>query len=110
MRYDYSCKNCQNEFEVIKPLRDLDNPETCSSCGSCETVRVVRRFHFYGANDWDKAEFNPAFGCIVRNNLHRKELAKRHGYEEIGNEPVENIHKHYEAQREAAREAAWDKV
>jgi hypothetical protein len=43
----------------------------------------------------------------VRNGQHRKELAKRHGMEEVGNESVEKIHKHYDSERERRSDESW---
>ena len=109
MRYPYRCPDCNAEFDVIKSVADIDLVEKCSKCGT-EAVRYIAQTHFYGASDWDKAEYNPAFGQVVRNGNHRKELAKRRGMEEIGNESVDNIHKRYDAQREQKRKDRWESV
>lgn len=90
-------------------MADIDQTEKCADCGFVAS-RFIARTHFYGASDWDKAEYNPAFGQVVRNSIHRRELAKRKGMEEIGTEPVENIHKHFDAQREKKRKDRWDSV
>ena len=107
IRYPYRCKSCEHEFEVIKPIAAIEDPESCPECKADGAERYIGRTHFYGANDWDKAEFNPAFGQIVRNGQHRKELAKRHGMEEVGNESVEKIHKHYDSERERRSDESW---
>lgn len=108
--YPYQCKACDHAFEVIKPIAAIDNPESCPKCSSPDSQRYIARTHFYGASDWDRAEYNPAFGKIVRNAQHRKELAKRHGMEEVGNEPVESLHKHYDTERERRIDESWAKV
>ncbi len=107
MIYPYLCKSCGNDFNVIKSVKDIDNQELCK-CGG-EAVRYISRTHFYGAKVED-AEYNPAFGCIVKSAKHRKDLAKRLNVEEVGNEPVEKIHEHYEKQLEKDLAASWDKV
>jgi len=83
--YEYHCQRCENVFDVVKPLAHLNDPEFCS-CGSDKTKRQISRTHFYGAGDWDKAEYNPAFGKIIKNSKHRAEEAKARGWLEVGNE------------------------
>lgn len=106
--YPYECCSCSAQFDVIKSLSEIDRREACPKCSSLETFRYIARTHFYGASDWDKAEWNPAFGQIVRNAQHRRQLAKAHGLEEIGNEPVEKIHAHFEAEKKRQLEKTWE--
>ena len=47
---------------------------------------------------------------IIKNSKHRKDEARARGLEEVGNEPVEKIHKHFERVREEKREQAWAEV
>lgn len=108
MRYPYRCNTCKNEFDVIKSVKEIDNEEICDKCGSLAT-RFIAVTHFYGAKVED-AEYNPAFGCIVKDSKHRKELAKKFGVEEIGTESVEKVHKHFETQKAKELEDSWDKV
>lgn len=107
MIYPYRCPGA-HEFEVYKPIADIAREEKCPQCGEV-AVRYIARTHFYGAKVED-AEWNPAFGQVVKNTKHRKQLAKEKGMEEIGNEPVENVHKHFEKQKERELEQSWDKV
>lgn len=111
MQYPYRCPepNCAKEFDVIKSVADIDLVENCPQCGT-QAERFIATTHFYGASDWDKAEYNPAFGKVVRNGKERKELARRHGMEEIGNEPVDKIHDHFDKQRERKRQERWESV
>lgn len=108
--YDYECHNCKHEFEVIKSISRIDDIESCSSCGKTDTRRIIFRFHFYGASDWDKGEYNPAFGKFIRNARHRKEEAKRRGMIEVGNEDVEKIHKRDDDNLKQIIENSWSKV
>lgn len=109
MIYPYECI-CGHDFEVIKSIADIDNQEICPKCSSKEVTRYISRTHFYGASDWDKAEFNPGLGQVVRNGLHRKELCKRMGLEEVGSEPVKNIHNRDESERVRASTERWQKA
>ncbi len=108
--YPYSCQSCDNAFEVIKSLSRYDTEETCTKCGGLAQRRIAR-CNFMGAKDWEPS-YNPAFGCVVKSKAHQREILSRykdHGKEfiEIGNEPVENIHKHFDRQREEKRAKVW---
>ncbi len=32
--YEYWCPKCKKEFEVKKPMSDLDKPTSCPNCGT----------------------------------------------------------------------------
>lgn len=108
--YAYECQKCANAFDVVKAVADLNRTEACSECNSPDTSRVISRTHFYGASDWDKAEYNPAFGKVIRNKKHRDAEAKARGMVEVGNENVEKIHEHFDKQLEKQNKDSWDKV
>lgn len=108
--YPYECNDCASKWDVIKTVADIDLVESCPKCQSTSNHRYVTNFTFYGASDWDKAEYNPAFGKIIRNAKHRKEEARRLGVEEIGNESPDKIHAHYEKQLDKQIDDSWDKV
>jgi predicted nucleic acid-binding Zn ribbon protein len=105
--YQYRCDPCANVFDVVKRAAAMTDPEFCSQCGK-EAVRefVPSRVYFNGTSV-QHAEFNPGLGCVTRNSNDRKEIAKRKGVEEIGNEPTDKIHKHFDQAREDNRERAW---
>lgn len=95
---------------MIKSYKDIDRPESCK-CGS-EAVRYISRTHFYGADDWNKAAFNPAFGKIIKSKAHLREelaIARSEGREmvEVGNESLENIHHRSERERADRRDKRW---
>lgn len=110
MIYPYRCKACTQEFDVVKSIAEIDNAEKCLRCGSPDVERFISpSIHFNGAKVED-AEYNPALGKVVKSAKHRKELAKQMGLEEIGNESVETVHKHYESQKAKQLDDAWEKV
>lgn len=109
MIYPYRCLMCSKEFDVIKSVQEIDAPEHCPKCGHPGQRYIARGIQFYGAKVED-AEYNPALGCITKSAKHRRQLAKDRGLEEIGTEQVENIHKHFETQKERELDRAWDKV
>lgn len=108
MIYCYRCTNadCATEFEVIKSVAEIDRPEKCEKCG-LPAGRYIGRTHFYGASDWDKAEWNPGLGMVTRNARHRKDEAKARGMEEIGNESPDKMHDHFEKQRKEKYDQVW---
>lgn len=108
MKYPYRCSD-NHEWDVIKSVKDIDNVENCERCGKIG-VRYIANTYFYGASDWDKTEFNPGLGQITRNRKHRDQIAKQRGLEEVGTEPVENIHKHADSVNEYNRNSSWDKT
>lgn len=109
MIYPYRCMECAFSFEVIKSVKDIDNQEYCPQC-KAEGKRYITPPHLYGISDWDKAEFNPGLGCVIKNSKHRKQVAKQMGVEEVGSEPIEKIHKHFDDMREKKRDLEWEKL
>lgn len=112
MRYPYSCRDCEHKWDVVKSVKDIDQAETCPACSSQSNNRYIASFYFNGASDWDKAEYNPGLGCVVRNAQHRKELAKQRGLEEIGNDfsSADAVHKHYETEKQRQLDATWERI
>ena len=110
MIYPYRCV-CGKEFEVIKSSKNIDDIEICPECGhNCtKAERYISRTHFYGADDWNSLEYNPAFGKALTKRQAKQE-AKRRGMIEVGNESLNDYHKELERDNEKRRQAAWDKV
>jgi putative FmdB family regulatory protein len=107
--YEYHCDYCDTTFEVIKQVKDYDREETCK-CGSKAEKNFSKAIHLTGTSV-QHPEYNPAFGCIVKNKKHRDDLAKKHNVEEIGNDykHPDNIRKEFEEKRETKRKQMWDK-
>lgn len=105
--YPYRCA-CGEHWDVFKPLAEIDRLEACPRCGNLDSERYIARTHVFGAGDWDRAEWNPGLGIVTRNARHRRDEAKARGLEEIGNEPVESMHDHFEKAREKKYNDTWD--
>lgn len=101
---------CEHRFEVIKSVREIDSPEHCEKCGGVSERTIATTQAFFGANDWDTAHYSPALGKVVKNNAEARRLAKARGMIEIGDEPVEKIHKKYDQEREQKAERAYSDV
>lgn len=110
MIYPYFCVKCDLEFDVVKSMSEFSRQEVCYKCNSV-AEKLIGRVNLSRVNDWTES-FNPAFGCIVKNKAHQREILAKfkdqgREFEEVGNEPVENIHKHFDRQREEKREERW---
>lgn len=105
--YEYACKPCGHRFDVIKPMARYDWPEACAKCG-LEAERLISATSIDStAGDWNRIEFNPALGQWTKGWGQARKIAKARGMEEVGNEPVENLHKAAERQRVETREKRW---
>ena len=98
--YPYECESCGHTYEVVKSVRDINNVEHCEKCNSLTKRRIALRQSIdkTAASDWDRMEYNPGLGKALTPMQARKE-AKSKGLVEIGTEPVEKIHKHFDKVR-----------
>jgi putative FmdB family regulatory protein len=107
MVYVYDCRKCDADFDVIKPVTEMENNEFCPACGSPGERRFVPSRVFFSKTN---AEYNPALGKVTKNAKHRAEVAKRMGLVEIGNDygnKPDTIHKEFDQKREATKEARY---
>ena len=42
--YEYSCKDCGNHFELVRPMKEADAANSCKKCQSERTVRMISLF------------------------------------------------------------------
>lgn len=108
--YPYICPLCDHEFDVTKSIARIEDDEHCSLCRG-KAHRHIARVNFSNAGDWNPS-FNHAFGCVVKSKKHQREIIDRYrdkgrDFEEVGNEPVENIHKYYDNKREEMQKERW---
>ena len=91
MIYPYICSNCEKKFDVVKPVVDCANAESCPDCGK-KAVRVYTPFRINMGDIY--SGYNPALGCHIKNkgdlNARLREHKDRTGIElvETGNERV----------------------
>jgi hypothetical protein len=55
-------------------------------------------------------EFNPAFGEVIKGKYHRKEMAKRKGMIEIGNENIDKIDADFTKRKEEDNRRGWENL
>ena len=109
MIYPYSCPSCEHKFEVIKSVRHIDDLEHCPKCDTISNRTIARQqcVDSAAASDWNRKEYNNAFGEAMTPKQAQKE-AKRRGWVEAGTEPAEKIHKHFEKERKDKYKRSWD--
>lgn len=112
-RYAYRCINCEDEFDVIKPVAEIDYIEICEECGR-PSERVIR-FKGHMAADNVDAYYNYGLGKVVRSKAQvREELARVKGetgreFVEVGNEPIKPKKKKYKSWIDAEVISAYKK-
>lgn len=106
--YPYKCE-AGHDWDVIKRVAEMRDPENCPECGELGK-RYISRTYFYGASDWDNAEYCPALGQNVRSNKHRQQLARERGLEEVGNENMDKIAKEYRRDVEKEKEKGYEEA
>lgn len=85
-----------------------NRPYACPACNQIGE-RILSCNVVFTGEKVESAEYNPAFGKIVKNKYERSELAKRFNAIEIGNENPDKIHDNFDKQRaEKARKAYED--
>lgn len=107
--YRYRCPDNRHEFDVVKPMAELDRLEECPECHCfCNPAsRLIQRFGFTGAGDWNRSEYNYALGQVATPRQAEK-IAKAKGWEPAGDTKLETIHRHAEQTRADRRKAIWD--
>lgn len=90
--YRYKCPSCVHEFDVIKPVSELDDLEKCPSCGrgSIEGKnRLLGAVQFYGEKQ-DDAFYSIPLGRMVKSKKEMRAVAKQKGWEELGTTDITN--------------------
>jgi putative FmdB family regulatory protein len=57
--YEYSCPECQEEFELMRPMSECDAPATCPHCGA--TAKKIVSVFASKADYTIKVPSKPAF-------------------------------------------------
>jgi hypothetical protein len=90
-------------------ISQRDDPSPCPDCGSPgeRSKLYVTQIDRAAASDWNNISFNPGLGQWTKSNKHAQQIAKAKGMIEVGNEKPENIHKHFDKQREDTAAQRW---
>jgi putative FmdB family regulatory protein len=103
MTYEYRCVKCEYCFDVIKSVKDMDINEYCPRCESPSERQFKPSRLYLNGTSVENAEYNPGLGAVTKNRKHRKELAKRKGLVEVGNDykSGDKMQKEFDTKREA---------
>lgn len=112
--YPYECADCGNKTEVYKNLSDIERPEHCT-CGSLMERKIASRQNFFGEAEWNSEQYqkiNPGLGCRVKSKAHKKEVCKRLGCVEVGNDFKDgaSMQKYDDTRREAELAKRYDDI
>lgn len=61
--YEYHCDNCDNEFEMRRPIKESSAPTRCPECESDEVSRKLSLFVAFGKSDAGSAPLSSGGGC-----------------------------------------------
>lgn len=92
MIYPYSCTVCSATTEVIAPVSMHTHYQACA-CG--ETMNQVYSLSKPIVDDME-ATYYPSLGGVIKSKKHRKEVMKRKGLIEVGNERPATVHSEME--------------
>jgi putative FmdB family regulatory protein len=42
--YEYVCRDCGAQYEILRPIKDADSPISCRNCESHNTKRAISAF------------------------------------------------------------------
>ena len=42
--YEYKCSECEEQFDVMRPMMAADEPAQCPECGGTESRRLISNF------------------------------------------------------------------
>ena len=112
MRYPYLCPNCGHRFEVIKRVSEIDNEELCPECSTISDRKIAlsQGIDKSAASDWNTPHYNPGLGKHFTSNSQARKYARKQGLEEVGDEPIDKIHKKFDNERKQKRKARWDSI
>ena len=108
----YTWRDSEHEWIVITSVDSRNNPRACPTCGADGTRSEVEPFRIdklclTTGSGVSTEEYNPGLGCVTKSIKDAERIAKSRGLEPVGNEPPENLHKHFDRQREETREQRW---
>ncbi len=107
---DYFCQKCDAAYEIFRGIHEYTGKDPCPSCGNVGERDYSSCKIMHTGTSVKDAYKCPALGQIIKSDVHRKELSRQLGVEEIGNEKPDNIHKHFDTSREEKLKKSWDEV
>lgn len=115
MIYAYDCAGCGHAFDVVKPASRMEDPEQCPQCQTLGERRFLPERIFLSKTQVRHAEYNPAFGKVIKNEAHLKNELAKHAdttgsrMVEVGNDygGGKKMIDTHRKRKEAEREERW---
>lgn len=70
MIYEYNCPDCQNVFEVVKRLSEIDRVEVCPQCSGTSSTRAIGAPGFTTSENLGRKKAPEEFRSFLR-TLHK---------------------------------------
>lgn len=61
--YEYSCQLCGQQFEILRSMKDADNPIECQKCYSTQTKRKISVFFSHSEGRSLNSNTHSCNGC-----------------------------------------------
>lgn len=106
--YSWICD--EHHWTVMTSISTRNDPQDCPKCGKAGTrasYMDAPNIDKTAAGSWNQQSYNPGLGCWTNSTKHAEQIAKERGLEPLGNEPVENVHKHFDQKRKEMHEQRW---
>lgn len=106
--YSWSCP-AGHDWVAFTSIASRNDPQTCK-CGEPGHRTQWKDAPYLdrdSAGSWNSGSYNPGLGMVTSGIKDAERKAKARGMEPVGTEPVENLHKSFEKQREETREKRW---
>ncbi len=106
--YEFKCSTCEKPFDIVCRVAERDDAYSCPDCGASGVRQLsMPAIDKSAAGDWNNVSYNPGLGTWTKSWKHGREIAKSRGLEEVGNEPLDKLHKKAEDRKVEIREERW---
>jgi putative FmdB family regulatory protein len=61
--YQYRCAECDESFQVRKPMAEIDSQTLCPECGSPQTERLISNVVFFSSSGGTRRPIGGAPSC-----------------------------------------------
>lgn len=61
--YEYHCETCDKTVELMRSMRDADQPVTCEGCGKSSKMKRLHSTFAAATSDGGRSQSLPMGGC-----------------------------------------------
>lgn len=113
MIYEYLCTPCNRTFDVVKSVKDFNREELCE-CGGVATRQFTPNVNALPrvSGLTYEAQYNPAFGKVIKNKREERYEAEKRGMVQVGNDfgSGEKMQKHFDQVKQEKLDKAYDDI